>query len=85
MKIKTNLYSRETVLVTTCAPADVSVISIKENQYEKLAELLDKVKNHQKVILAGDFNGRVGSKVDNRIVGPFGEEIVNESGERLIN
>ena len=50
-----------------------------------LAEQLDKVKNYQEVILAGNLNGRVGSKVDNTVVGPFGEEITNESGERLIN
>ena len=33
--------------------------------------------------MAGDLNGRVGSKVDNTVVGPFGEEITNRSGERL--
>ena len=27
----------------------------------------------------------MGSKVDNRVVGPVGEEITNENGERLIN
>ena len=35
--------------------------------------------------LAGDLKGRVGSKVNNRVVGPFGEETTNESGKRLIN
>ena len=35
--------------------------------------------------MAGDLNRRVGSKFDDRVVGPFGEEITNEWGERLIN
>ena len=85
MKIQINLYSRETVLIVTCAPTDDSAINIKENYYEQLAEQLDKVKNYQEVILAEDLNGRVGSKVDDTVVGPFGEEITNENGERLIN
>ena len=85
MKIQINLYGRETVLIATYAPTDDSAINIKENYYEQLAEQLDKVKNYQEVILAGDLNGRVGSKVDDTVVGPFGEEITNESGERLIN
>ena len=35
--------------------------------------------------MAGDLNGRLGPKVDNTVVGPIGEEITNESGERIID
>ena len=45
----------ETVLIATYAPTDNSVINIKENYQEQLAEELDKVKNYQEVILAGDL------------------------------
>jgi hypothetical protein len=37
---------------------------------------LDNIKIYQEVILEGELNGRVGSKVDNRVVRPFGEEIM---------
>ena len=50
-----------------------------------MAEQLNEVKNYQEVILAGDLKGRVGSEIDNTVVGQFGEEITNESGERLSN
>ena len=57
MKIQINLYGRETVLIATYASTDDSAINIKEN-YKQLAQQLD-----QGVILAGDLNKRVRSKV----------------------
>ena len=85
MKKQINLYSIETVLIAAYAPTHDSVINIKENYYEQLAEQLDKVKNYQEIIFAGNFNRTVGSKVGNRVVGPFEEQITNETGERPIN
>ena len=32
----------------------------------------------------GDFNGRTGSRTGSEVVGPYGEDRVNENGERLI-
>ena len=85
MKIQISLYGRERELIATHAPTDDPVINIKENYYEQLAEQLDKVKNYQEIIFAGNFNRTVGSKVGNRVVGPFEEQITNETGERPIN
>ena len=66
-----NLHGRETVLIATYAPTDNSVMNMKENYYKQLAEQLDKAKNYNMVILAGDLNERAGSKIDNRVFGPL--------------
>ena len=44
---------------------------------------MDEVKNCQEVILAVDPKVKVGCKVENRIAGPFEEEITNETCESL--
>jgi hypothetical protein len=33
----------------------------------------------------GDFIDHTGTKVNNRVVGPYGESRINDSGERLID
>ena len=33
----------------------------------------------------GDFNGHMGAKLNNQVVGPYGETRINDSGEHLIH
>ena len=35
------------------------------------------------IILLGDFNGHTGTKVNNQVVGSYGETRINDNGERL--
>ena len=37
----------------------------------------------RQLILMGDMNGRTGRKTGNTVVGNFGEDRVNDNGERL--
>lgn len=46
---------------------------------------LDTCKSQDEVFIMGDFNARVGSRVGDKVVGPFGESIINENGERLVD
>ena len=39
----------------------------------------NKVNSYQKLLLAGDLNGRVGLEVESRVDGLFGEDIINET------
>ena len=39
----------------------------------------------REIILLGDFNGHAGTKVNNQVVGPYGETRINDNGERLID
>ncbi|XP_030757958.1 craniofacial development protein 2-like [Sitophilus oryzae] len=40
---------------------------------------------HQTLILAGDFNGKVGTRFNDDVVGRFGDPDTNDSGNRLVN
>ena len=39
----------------------------------------------REIILLGDFNGHKGTKVNNQVVGSYGETRINDNGERLID
>jgi len=39
----------------------------------------------REMILLGDFNGHTGTKVNNQVVGSYGETRINDSGEHLID
>ena len=42
-------------------------------------------KSKQRVVLLGDFNARIGKGLDSDdVVGPFGEEVCNSNGTKLI-
>ena len=52
--------------------------------YEKLNETLINIGTRE-IILLGDFSGHTGTKVNNQVVGPYGETRLNDNGERLID
>ena len=56
----------------------------KEKFFTSLSTLIDEIGNSRELIITGDFNSRIGKQLNNRIVGPFGENVVNDNGERLI-
>jgi len=39
----------------------------------------------REIIILGDFNGHTGTKVNNQVVGLYGETRINDNGERLID
>jgi len=51
----------------------------------KLNEKLVNICMTREIILLGDFNGHTGTKVNNQVVGPYGETRINDNGERLID
>ena len=59
---------------------------IKEGFYGQLREVLSKVPRKDKLILAGDFNARVGCKQDkwDRVIGSHGTGKCNSNGEMLL-
>ena len=56
----------------------------KEKFFTSLSTVIDEIGNSRELIITGDFNSRIGKQLNNRIVGPFGENVVNDNGERLI-
>ena len=49
-----------------------------------MTTVLESVGNRKEILLLGDLNGRIGNRVNDPVVGQFGEITVNNSGERII-
>lgn len=57
----------------------------KQDSFEETDDILVEIGNNQEIILLGEFTSRTGSKMKNNIVGPFGEDTVNDNMHRLIH
>ena len=51
----------------------------------KLNKVIVEIGNSREILIAGDFNSRMGKKINNLVVGPYGEEAINDNGDRLID
>ena len=51
----------------------------------KLKEVIAEIGNSREILIAGYFNSRTGKKINKLVVGPYGEEAVNDNGDRLID
>ena len=79
-----SMYRHETVIIGIYAPNNDANAQTKDMFYQQLEGVLDRVKQHNEVILAGDFSARSGSKQDDEVIGKYGESVTNTSGEMLI-
>jgi len=50
-----------------------------------LNEVIAEIGNSKEILIAGDFNSRTGEKINNHVVGLFGEEVINDNGDKLID
>ena len=70
----------------TYAPTADKELAVKEAFYEQLIEAIKSKKTiGENVIVMVDFNAKVGEQKEEKIVGPFGLDDRNESGEMLIS
>jgi hypothetical protein len=84
--ITVNINHLGTKVTVFCvyAPSNDKVNLEKYQFYEKLSETLVNISTTE-IILLGYFNGHTDTKVNNQVVGPYGETRINDSGERLID
>ena len=67
-------------------PTDSTGAAGIDESYSKLKEDVLSFKQKGKVVLLGDFNARVGKSVEvDDVIGMFGEETCNASGNRLVS
>ena len=67
-------------------PTDSTSVAVVESCYGKLKEDVLSFREKGQVMLLGDFNARVGRSVEvDDVIGMFGEDICNASGNRLIS
>lgn len=83
MTLRLRVRGHKVVIVGVYAPNDDANVGVKETFYETLTSVIEGIPQDCEVVLAGDFNGRVGKDQNSEIVGPHGEDIINDNGERL--
>ena len=67
-------------------PTEGSAAAVIEDGYERLKEDVLEYQQKGRVLLLGDFNARVGKSTDvDDVIGIFGEDTCNRSGNKLIS
>ena len=67
-------------------PTDSACPFVNGDSYNKLKVHVPGFMQKGRVVLLGDFNARVGRSTDvDDVIGMFGEETLNASGNRLIS
>ncbi|KAF2898045.1 hypothetical protein ILUMI_08130 [Ignelater luminosus] len=59
-------------------------LRVKDDHDDNLNQLLDTIGSRKEIVILGDFNAHVGSKTNDPVVGPYGENNLNDNGSRLI-
>jgi len=59
--------------------------SKKKIFFGKLNKVIAEIGNSREILIAGHFNSRTGKKINNLVVGPFGEEAINDNGDKLLD
>lgn len=84
IKVRIQVFNRNLQVIGIYAPTDDSNQAIKDDFEALVIEVLSSIGNNAEIILLGDFNGRTGYKINDLVVGKYGEEIINDNGNRLI-
>lgn len=82
--INLNIHSYDLTIIGAYAPTENDKMDNKTEFYDKLTTLLESIKSRSEIILMGDLNARTGREAGNPVVGQYGEDTVNNNGERLI-
>lgn len=83
MHVDLHLLERRLSGVAVDAPVDSERAPVKDEFEEQLSKVVEDVRAKEDV-LHGDFDARVGRRVDDPVVGIYGEDTVNDNGKRLI-
>lgn len=67
------------------APIEDAANTEKDQHYIAISDILSEIDNQREIIMMGDMNARIGKKQDGQTVRKFGEDIINDNGNRLIN
>jgi len=85
LKLEMEMWGYSIVFLAVYAPTDDSSNEIKDEFYADLTMLLANINNRKEIVLLGDLNARVGKREEDSTVGRWGEDTLNNSGERLLD
>uniref|UniRef100_A0A8D9E6N4 Craniofacial development protein 2 n=1 Tax=Cacopsylla melanoneura TaxID=428564 RepID=A0A8D9E6N4_9HEMI len=86
MSVQVHGATSQTTFICCYAPTLVDDVIVIETFYEELRSVISRIPKTHNVILAGDFNARVGALSSNwrGVIGPHGIGRQNENGLRLL-
>ena len=84
LRLYMNIWGYKLTIIGICAPNEDNGATVKDEFFANLNEEIVKSDSGRQLILMGDMNGKTGRKTGDTIVGNFGEDRVNDNGERLI-
>ena len=85
IKLHANLFGKKLCILGIYAKSDDENAVVKENLGGKLNEVIVEIGNSREILIARDFNSRTGKQINNLVVGPLGEEVINDNGDKLID
>ena len=84
LKLDTNIWGYKLTIIGIYATNEDNGVTVKYEFFFNLNEEIVKSGSGRQLILMGDMNGRKWRKAGERVVGNFGEDMVKNNGERLI-
>ena len=69
-----NLFWRKLCSLWIYAISDDENVLVKGDILGKLNEVISEIGNSKEILIAGDFNSRVGRKINNQVLGSFGKK-----------
>lgn len=82
IKVNLDIYGRR---ITLLGITHYQTMNAKDEFLEKLDEVLLNIGSTREIIILGNFYSRIGKKLNDNVVGPYGEETVNDNETRLID
>jgi len=75
----------DVIVIQTYAPTSDAAQADVDKFYHQIDDVIKAQKKYQDcLIIMGDFNGKVGDKKEDDIVGPYGLGLTNDNGQSLI-
>ena len=85
IKLHMNLFGKKLCILRIYAISDDKHAVVKGDFFGKLNEVIVEKGNSREILIARDLNSRTGKKVNKLVVGQFGEEVINDNGDKLID
>jgi len=82
IETKIKVLNRNFTIVGVYAPVEGKEQATEEF-YRELQQSIDKIPRTENIIVAGDFNGRIGNQPIPECIGTYGEQVMNYNGETL--
>jgi endonuclease/exonuclease/phosphatase family metal-dependent hydrolase len=85
IKLHMKLFRENLCILEIYVISEDENVLVKEYSLGKINNVKFKTGKSKEILIAGDFNSRKWRKINNLVLDPFGEEVINNNGNKLIN